>query len=108
MTSALINALSDQIQTVLSSHPINLERKAAGLPHTNFITLRGAGVKIQEPTFEEKHGLKAFMIAPTAVIRGVGVTFGFEMLDDVQGMTGYYDSNLEGKTMRAAREVIEN
>eukprot|EP00354_Favella_ehrenbergii_P001080 CAMPEP_0170470858 /NCGR_PEP_ID=MMETSP0123-20130129/13213_1 /TAXON_ID=182087 /ORGANISM="Favella ehrenbergii, Strain Fehren 1" /LENGTH=48 /DNA_ID= /DNA_START= /DNA_END= /DNA_ORIENTATION= len=48
------------------------------------------------------------MIAPTAIIRGVGVTFGFEMLDDVQGMTGYYDSNLEGKTMRAAREVIEN
>lgn len=48
------------------------------------------------------------MIAPTAIIRGVGKTFGMEFLDDVEGMTGYYDSNLDGKTMRAAREIIEN
>lgn len=52
--------------------------------------------------------MKPFMIAPTAIIRGVGVTFGMELLDDVEGMTGYYDSNLEGKMVRAAREVIEN
>ena len=48
------------------------------------------------------------MIAPTAIIRGVGRTFGMDLLDDVSGMTGYYDSNLEGKTTRAAKEMIEN
>jgi len=48
------------------------------------------------------------MIAPTAIIRGVGKTFGMSLLDDVEGMTGFYDSNLDGKTMRAARELIEN
>ena len=52
--------------------------------------------------------MKPFMIAPTAIIRGVGRTFGMDLLDDVSGMTGYYDSNLEGKTMRAAREFIDN
>ena len=52
--------------------------------------------------------MKAFMIAPTAIIRGVGRTFGMDLLDDVSGMTGYYDSNLEGKTTRAAKEMIEN
>ena len=48
------------------------------------------------------------MIAPTAIIRGVGSSFKMDLLDDVEGMTGYYDSNLEGKMERAAREVIEN
>ena len=54
------------------------------------------------------HGLKAFMVAPTAIIRGVGKTVGMELLDDVEGMTGYYDSNLDGKCERAAKEFIEN
>ena len=48
------------------------------------------------------------MIAPTAIIRGVGITFGIDLLDDVEGMTGYYDSNLQGKCERAAKEYIEN
>ena len=52
--------------------------------------------------------MKAFMIAPTAIIRGVGQTFGMDLLDDVEGMTGYYDSNLEGKCKTAASEVIAN
>ena len=72
------------------------------------ITLRGAGVAIDAPSFEAKHGLKPFMIAPTAIIRGVGRSFGFDLLDDVEGMTGYYDSNLEGKTVRAANAFLNN
>ena len=72
------------------------------------VTLRGAGITIDEPSFQQRHGLKPFMIAPTAIIRGVGLTFGMDLLDDVEGMTGYYDSNLEGKMVRAATEMIEN
>ena len=72
------------------------------------ITLRGAGKRVVATSFEEKHGLKPFMIAPTAIIRGVGITFGLDLLDDVEGMTGYYNSNLVGKCTRAAKEFIEN
>ena len=72
------------------------------------VTLRGAGITIDAPSFQQQHGLKPFMIAPTAIIRGVGRTFGMDLLDDVEGMTGYYDSNLEGKMVRAATEMIEN
>ncbi len=60
------------------------------------------------PSFQNKHGLKPFMIAPTAIIRGVGASVKMDLLDDVEGMTGYYDSNLDGKMERAAREVIQN
>ena len=72
------------------------------------ITLRGAGQRIEATSFEDKHQLRPFMIAPTAIIRGVGLTFGMDLLDDVEGMTGYYNSNLQGKCERAAKEFIEN
>ena len=72
------------------------------------VTLRGAGVVCEVSSFIESHGLKPFMIAPTAIIRGVGKTFGFDLIDDVTGMTGFYDSNLEGNCFRAASEFIEN
>jgi len=41
------------------------------------------------------------MIAPTAIIRGVGITFGIPLIE-VEGTTGYYDSNLNGKAAKAA------
>ena len=31
------------------------------------------------PTFQEKHNLRPFMISPTAIIRGVGITFGIKI-----------------------------
>lgn len=36
------------------------------------------------------------MIAPTAIIRGTGVTFGMKLID-VPETTGYYNSNLNNK-----------
>ena len=41
------------------------------------------------------------MIAPTAIIRGVGITAGIPLIE-VEGTTGYYDSNLNGKAAKAA------
>jgi 2,3-bisphosphoglycerate-independent phosphoglycerate mutase len=40
------------------------------------------------------------MIAPTAIIRGTGMTFGMP-IHEVEGATGFYDSNLDGKAHRA-------
>lgn len=49
------------------------------------------------------------MIAPTAIIRGVGMTVGMEIRGDneVPGMTGFYDSNLDGKMKYAAQIAHE-
>lgn len=49
------------------------------------------------------------MIAPTAIIRGVGITLGMDIRGDqeVPGMTGFYDSNLEGKMLYAAEIINE-
>lgn len=46
------------------------------------------------------------MIAPTAIIRGVGITFQIPLIE-VEGTTGYYDSNLNGKAQKAA-EILKS
>jgi 2,3-bisphosphoglycerate-independent phosphoglycerate mutase len=56
------------------------------------------------PTFEETHGLKPFMIAPTAIIRGTGMTFGIPIIE-VEGTTGYYNSNLDNKALKAIEAI---
>ncbi len=55
---------------------------------------------LEVPTFEERNGLNAFMIAPTAIIRGTGITFNMEIFE-VEGTTGYYNSNLNNKSRKA-------
>ena len=79
------------------------ERREAGLTYPNLVLLRGASQTISVESFYERHGLRAFMVAPTAIIRGVGLTCGIEIQGDqeVEGMTGYYDSNLVGKMLFA-------
>ncbi len=42
------------------------------------------------------------MIAATAIIKGTGITFGIHV-ENVEGATGYYDSNLDGK----ARKTVD-
>jgi 2,3-diphosphopglycerate-independent phosphoglycerate mutase len=100
-TADLVQVLSDTIRKTLREHPINVERKAQGLPYTNFLTLRGCGQRLQVPSFASKYGLTPFMISPTAIIRGVGITFQIPLIE-VEGTTGYYDSNLDGKASKAA------
>eukprot|EP00352_Strombidinopsis_acuminata_P000283 CAMPEP_0176344172 /NCGR_PEP_ID=MMETSP0126-20121128/4502_1 /TAXON_ID=141414 ORGANISM="Strombidinopsis acuminatum, Strain SPMC142" /NCGR_SAMPLE_ID=MMETSP0126 /ASSEMBLY_ACC=CAM_ASM_000229 /LENGTH=238 /DNA_ID=CAMNT_0017690503 /DNA_START=265 /DNA_END=981 /DNA_ORIENTATION=+ len=103
-TGKLVQAASDEIRRILSEHPINVARKAEGKPYSNFVTLRGASKRISATSFVEKHDLKAFMIAPTAIIRGVGITFGIDLID-VEGTTGYYDSNLNGKADATVKAI---
>lgn len=47
------------------------------------------------------------MIAPTAIIRGTGLTFGMPLFE-VEGATGFYDSNLLGKMDRAVELLLSD
>lgn len=42
------------------------------------------------------------MIAPTAIIKGVGRSVGLR-IEEVKDATGYYNSNLDNKAIHAAR-----
>lgn len=43
-------------------------------------------------SFEKVHGMKAFVVAPTAIIRGLGETIGMEVIN-VKGATGDKNSD---------------
>jgi 2,3-bisphosphoglycerate-independent phosphoglycerate mutase len=50
--------------------------------------------------------MKSFMIAPTAIIRGTGITLGIKVID-VEETTGYYNSNLNNKALKAIECLIK-
>ena len=106
ITSQVVQATSDAIRDCLRNHPINIERKSQGLSYTNVILLRGWGKRFDWPTFEEMHGLKSFMIAPTAIIKGIGMQLDFDIYD-VEGATGWYDSNYDNK-FESAENILRH
>lgn len=104
-TAKLIDTLSQAITDELMAHPINIERREAGKTYSNMVTLRGCGQRIGVPSFEETHGFKGCVVAPTAIIRGTALTFNMDIIES-EGATGYYDSNLDGKMEVMADTLI--
>eukprot|EP00798_Chlamydomonas_sp_ICE-L_P006636 gene6636-3293_t len=96
MTARLVNELSDGIRKVLEDHPLNLERVASGLNSANVVLLRGCGCRIKVPGFQEMHGMKACLVAPTKIIAGLGMSFDVDCIE-AKGATGYYDSAFHNK-----------
>ncbi|EPB88271.1 hypothetical protein HMPREF1544_04979 [Mucor circinelloides 1006PhL] len=103
MTSKLTNELSDAFYDILIDHPINKERVKAGKNPANCVLLRGCGSCIDVPSIEQLHGLKSFLIAPTCIIAGIGMTLGMDLLS-VPGATGDYNTNFDAK----AKACLEN
>jgi len=64
-------------------------------------------MKLDVKPFNEVHGLKPFMLAPTAIIRGTGITFNIPIFE-VEGATGYYDSNLMNKAKKAVEMITKD
>jgi 2,3-bisphosphoglycerate-independent phosphoglycerate mutase len=70
-TAAIINHLSDCLRQRLDGHPINAARAAAGKNVANVVLLRGCGALMDLPSFQDKHGVKGCIVAPTKVLGGV-------------------------------------
>jgi 2,3-bisphosphoglycerate-independent phosphoglycerate mutase len=96
LTSRLVNALSRRMTDTLQEHAINRRRIEQGKPPANCVLLRGCGARVQMPSFSEHHGLSAFMIAPTCLIRGLGMCLEMDIIN-VPGATGDYNTDLSAK-----------
>lgn len=75
-------------------------------PGVNVILFRGAAEGLDLETFDVRHGINAFLIAPTKIIAGVGRAVGLQLLD-VEGATGGYDTNLKMKGTRCIKEMMK-
>jgi 2,3-bisphosphoglycerate-independent phosphoglycerate mutase len=67
----------------------------AGLA-ANQIWLWGQGAQPQLPSFRTVHGVDAGLVTAVDLVRGLGVLTGMEVVE-VEGATGWYDTNYEGK-----------
>lgn len=81
---------------ILEGHPINRNRIRRGEKPANGIWLWGQGKRKILPTFIEKYGLNGSLVSAVDLIKGIGISAGFEILN-VPGITGYLDTNYSGK-----------
>ncbi|KAL4193542.1 hypothetical protein AMTRI_Chr06g177250 [Amborella trichopoda] len=103
-TAAVVNELSQEISRILVSHPLNAKRASEGKSIANVVLLRGCGIRIEVPAFEEKHGLWPCMVAPTKIIAGLGLSLGIDILE-APGATGDYRTLLTSKAVAIAKAL---
>ena len=81
----------------LKDHSVNIERVKKGLRPANSIWLWGEGTKPQVQDFYEKNGVKGCVVSAVDLLKGIGKCANM-LTPDVEGATGYLDTNFEGKT----------
>ena len=87
----------------LKDHPVNKEREAKGKRPANSIWLWGEGTKPLLDSFEELFGVKGSMISAVDLLKGIAICAKMRSVD-VDGATGYIDTNFEGKANAAIEE----
>lgn len=91
---------------LLKDHPVNQARITRGKRPANSIWLWGEGTKPLLDNFSEKFGIKGSMISAVDLLKGIAICAGMNSVD-VDGATGYLDTNFDGKC-KAAIEEFKN
>ncbi|MFZ4726842.1 MAG: 2,3-bisphosphoglycerate-independent phosphoglycerate mutase, partial [Paludibacter sp.] len=107
-TANLLNDLILRSQILLENHPVNLKRAAAGKDKANSIWPWSPGYKPAMKTLLEIYNLNSgAVISAVDLIKGIGVYAGLKVIE-VEGATGLYDTNYEGKAQAAIDALREN
>lgn len=104
--AAPLLSMMERSYALLKDHPVNQERASKGLPPANAIWLWGQGKRPQLENFQQRFGLSGAVISAVDLLKGIGRLAGMEVCD-VEGATGYIDTNYTGK-MEAAVRALEN
>lgn len=99
-------AMMKKSHELLKNHPLNLKRMERGLRPANSIWLWGEGVRAELTPFKEKYGLSGTMISAVDLLKGIGKFSGMEVVN-VDGATGYIDTNFEGKADAAVKALAD-
>lgn len=91
-----VRSLMAEAGPLLEAAPVNRARVAAGKSPANAIWIWGEGRPLVLPSLEEKYGLRGGVISAVDLVRGIGRAAGMEIIE-VPGITGYLDTNYQGK-----------
>ena len=81
---------------LLNNHPLNIERAKKGLNKANSCWLWGEGKKAMLDSFYSKYHVHATMISAVDLLKGIGKFSNMKVVN-VEGATGYIDTNFKGK-----------
>ena len=100
-TARRLNDLILRSQQILPAHPVNRRRVAQGKDPANSIWPWSPGYKPCMETLSRRYGIRSgVVISAVDLIRGIGVYAGLQPVV-VEGATGLYDTNYEGKVQAA-------
>ena len=106
-TARTLNNLILKSQAILHNHPVNQRRLAEGKAPGNSIWPWSPGYKPRMKTFAELYGIaRGAVISAVDLVQGIGKYAGFHIIR-VEGATGLYDTNYEGKAQAAVDALRE-
>jgi len=107
-TAALINDLILRSQELLRKHPFNVSRRENGHDEANSIWPWSPGYRPSMQTISEMFPQvkSGSVISAVDLIKGIGHYAGLKVIE-VEGATGLYDTNYEGKA-QAAIEALRH
>lgn len=107
-TASLLVDLILKSQELLKDHPLNIERQQRGMDPANSIWPWGGGYRPRMVPLTTTYPQikKGSVITAVDLIRGIGKYAGLRVLD-VEGATGLWDTNYEGKAEAAIQALRE-
>lgn len=104
-TALLLLDLIHRSRKLLENHPVNVQRRIDGKDPANSIWPWSPGYKPSMKTLKEMFGIASgAVISAVDLIQGIGVYAGLDVIK-VDGATGLYDTNYEGKAAAAVEAL---
>ncbi len=103
-TASILNGIIEESREILSRHPVNLKRISEHKDPANAVWFWSPGYRPKMETFQELYGKTGSVISAVDLIFGIGIYAGLEPVH-VEGATGLYDTNYEGKAAAAIEAV---
>ncbi len=97
--------LLEKSSSILESHPVNKKRLERGQKPANAIWLWGAGPSVSMESLHSLYGITGTLVSAVDLLKGLGYLSGLTVAQ-VEGATGYLDTNYEGKA-NAALEALK-
>jgi 2,3-bisphosphoglycerate-independent phosphoglycerate mutase len=100
LACASLKELMLRSERILAEHPVNISRIDRGLPPANSLWPWGQGRPLHLEPFRERYGISGSLISAVDLLKGIAICCGLEVIN-VDGATGYLDTNYEGKAAAA-------
>jgi len=106
-TAETLRSLIRKSVLVLDKHPVNLKRINQKKLPGNLIWPWSPGKKPEMEPITKKFGITGAVISAVDLIKGIGIYAGLDVIE-VDGATGLYNTNYEGKADAAIKALKRN